>query len=151
RTMPEEINRLVTDVLRDLLFVTERSGLTNLAREGVDPAKVHLVGNVMIDTLRWNLAEAEKSDVLKRLGVAPQSLAVLTVAWPANVERAESTGQILGALEEISRRHAIVFPMHPRTRVNMEKSGMMARLSGMPGMRVLEPQGYLDFLKLLAQ
>lgn len=149
RRMPEEINRIVTDVLSDLLFVTEPSGAENLRREGIDPRKIHFVGNVMIDTLRTFQKMAADSTILKTLNLSPRAFAVLTLHRPDNVDDAGKFGRLLDALEPIQRTHPIVFPVHPRTRVNLDRNGLAARLEKTPGLRLIEPLGYLDFLKLL--
>ena len=149
RTMPEEINRLVTDALSDLLFCTEPSGVENLRREGVAAEKVFLVGNVMIDTLLAHRAKAEASRILNDLGVAPGGYAVLTLHRPANVDDPVCWGRILEALEVIQRDLPIIFPVHPRTRKNLEGPGA-GRAAAMKNLRLIDPAGYLDFLKLMA-
>jgi len=150
RTMPEEINRLVTDAISDLLLCSEPSGVENLRAEGAAEEKVHLVGNVMIDTLRANRERAEQSPILSQLRLAPGDYAVLTLHRPANVDDPEVLAGILDALEVIQRDLPIVFPMHPRTRKSLEASGLAERADAMGGLRAIEPAGYLDFLKLLA-
>jgi len=151
RSMPEEVNRIVTDALSDLLFVTERSALANLEREGIDRSKIHFVGNVMIDTLQAHLAQAAESKILERLELQPQEFAVLTLHRPGNVDDREVIGGICGALEEIQKTLPIVFPLHPRTRTNLERMGLLEMFSSLPGLRLLDPLGYLDFLRLLAE
>ncbi len=151
RTMPEEINRLLTDAISDLLFVTEPSGVENLRREGVDDAKIHLVGNVMIDTLLRQRKRADESAILRTLGLRPKGYAVLTLHRPSNVDDARALGDILTALEEIARDLPIVFPIHPRTRSNLAKLGLEARVKALAALRCVEPLGYLDFLKLTAE
>ncbi len=151
RTMPEEVNRVLTDVLSDLLFVTEPAGVRNLEREGIDPSKIHVVGNVMIDTLLAHRELAEKSDVLERLKLAPQTYGVLTLHRPTNVDDPRVLAGILDALEEIQRTTPLVFPVHPRTRGNLERTGLAPRLRNMPHMILTEPLGYLDFLKLMSR
>jgi len=146
RSMPEEINRLVTDAISDLLFVTEQSGLDNLAREGVAPEKVHFVGNVMIDTLVKHRASAERSGILERLRLASGGYAVLTLHRPANVDDAATFARLLEPIAELSREVPVVFPVHPRTR-----AALAAVSSAWPvgaDVRPIEPLGYLDFLKL---
>ena len=150
RKMPEELNRIVTDALSDYLFVTESSGLANLAREGVAPEKVYFVGNVMIDTLYRMRPRFEASDALERFGLDPGSFAVLTLHRPSNVDVRETFERILGALEEIQRRIEIVFPIHPRTRKRIEEFGLGGRVAAMKGLKLLDPLGYLDFMKLVA-
>ncbi|NLF29414.1 MAG: UDP-N-acetylglucosamine 2-epimerase (non-hydrolyzing) [Planctomycetes bacterium] len=148
RTMPEEINRILTDSISDLLFVTEKSGRENLLREGVDPARIHVVGNVMIDTLLKNRAKAEASTILAELGLDGQPYAALTLHRPANVDDPVILGGLLDALEAISRDMVIVFPIHPRTRKNIDGSPLAARVAGMANLRLIDPLGYLEFLKL---
>lgn len=145
RSMPEEINRIVTDALSDLLLVSEPSGLDNLAREGVAPEKVHFVGNVMIDTLVAHRERARGSDVLSRLGVTPGAYAAVTLHRPSNVDDPEVLRRILRPLAELAGTLPVVFPCHPRTRQAIERHGLGAAASGF---RLTEPLGYLDFLKL---
>ena len=150
RAMPEEINRVLTDAISDLLFVTEPSGVDNLRREGVDPARIHLVGNVMIDTLLANRAQAAASTILAELHLAEKGYAVVTLHRPSNVDDLATLGGILDAFEEIQREIALVFPVHPRTRHNLAQSGLAAQLARMPNLKLIEPVGYLDFLRLLS-
>jgi UDP-N-acetylglucosamine 2-epimerase (non-hydrolysing) len=151
RTMPEEINRVLTDAISDLLFVTEPAGVANLRHEGLAPEKVHLVGNVMIDTLLACRELAARSDVLLRLGLTARHYGVLTLHRPAAVDHPVALGQICNALEEIQRTTPLVFPVHPRTRGNLEQTGLLPRLQGWPGLRLVDPLGYLDFLKLMSE
>lgn len=148
RGMPEEINRVLTDSISDLLFVTEPSGLENLTREGVNGKKVHFVGNVMIDTLKANLAKANQSSVLDDLSLSKGEYNVVTLHRPSNVDSAEGFARIADALDEIQRDLPTVFPMHPRTRSNLPKLGLAERFAGMKQLKIVEPLGYLDFLKL---
>jgi len=150
RTMPEEINRLLTDAVSELLFVTEPAGVRNLEREGIPAAKIHLVGNVMIDTLRAHQALAEQSRILDTLRLAPQSYGVLTLHRPATVDHPDVLAGVLDALAEVQRTLPLVFPVHPRTRGNLERTGLLTRVQQMPGLRLTEPLGYLDFLKLMS-
>jgi UDP-N-acetylglucosamine 2-epimerase (non-hydrolysing) len=151
RTMPEEINRLLTDAIADLLFVTEQSGVDNLLREGITREKIHLVGNVMIDTLLAHRELAEKSDILARLNLTPKAYGVLTLHRPANVDDPQVLAGILDALAEIQSETPLVFPVHPRTRGNLAKTGLATRLEAMRGMILTDPLGYLDFLKLMSR
>ena len=148
RSMPEEINRLLTDAISDFLFVSEPSGMENLRREGVPAERVFFVGNVMIDTLLGNLEKAKAGRVLEDLGLVPRGYATLTLHRPSNVDDPETLGRLLGALRVIARELPIVFPVHPRTRKNLERFGLAAL--GEQGFRLTEPLGYLDFLKLNA-
>lgn len=151
RTMPEEINRLLTDAISDLLFVSEPSGMENLRREGVAQERIHFVGNVMIDTLRANLARAEESRILDELGLEPGGYNVLTLHRPSNVDGSASFGRIADALDVIQGDLPTVFPMHPRTLANLDRLGLGERLRAMAGLRIVEPLGYLDFLRLMGK
>ena len=146
RTMPEEINRICTDAISDWLFVSERSGVDNLRKEGVDEKKIHFVGNVMIDTLLASRDRVEQSAILSDLKLAPKSYAVVTLHRPSNVDRPEVFSRLMGALEGLQRRMPIVFPVHPRTRKALG-DGVAAR---MPHLKLVEPLGYFDFMKLVA-
>jgi len=150
RSMPEEINRVLTDAISDLLFCTEASGVRNLQREGIPPEKIHLVGNLMIDTLLRHRERAAASPILETLGLAPQSYAVLTLHRPANVDAAADLERILEALQTIQQDGPIVFPIHPRTRQNLARLGLNGRLAALPALRLVDPLGYLDFLKLMS-
>ena len=146
--MPEEINRILTDSISDLLFCTEASGVDNLRSEGVPAERIFFVGNVMIDTLLKNKAKAEASKILDELDLAAGAYAVLTLHRPANVDDPAVLGRILDALEVIQQDLPIVFPIHPRTRNNLSGSSLAGRVEGMTGLRLIDPVGYLDFLKL---
>jgi len=150
RSMPEEINRIVTDAISDLLFCTEQSGVDNLLREGVSKDKVFLVGNVMIDTLLKNRAKADRSAILDELGLQPGRYAVLTLHRPSNVDDPVVFGRLLDALEVVQKDLPIVFPIHPRTRNNLAKGQLGCRVEAMKNLRMIDPAGYLDFLKLTA-
>ena len=144
--MPEEINRLVTDAISDVLLVSEESGMRNLRAEGVPAERVHLVGNLMIDTLRANLERARHSDAMARLGVA-EPFGLVTLHRPANVDDPECLREILGALSEIAKAAPLYFPVHPRTRIRMQETG----ISPGSGIRLVDPLGYLDFLCLMSR
>ena len=144
RRMPEEINRVLTDQISDLLFITEKSALANLQREGIDPARVEFVGNVMIDTLHRNLERAVPSE--KTLGAALSAYAVLTLHRPSNVDDPATLTALLDVIAEINRSLPVVLPLHPRTRGNIDKFGLSAKLDGL---RILPPLGYLDMLGLM--
>lgn len=148
--MPEEINRVLTDRISDLLFVTEPSGVENLKNEGVADDKVHFVGNVMIDTLRANRDKAEQSEILSTLGLEPRGYNVATLHRPSNVDDPVIFGRILDAFDSVLKDRPIVWPMHPRTVNNLPKLGLKDRIDAMDGLRIIDPQGYLDFLKLTA-
>jgi UDP-N-acetylglucosamine 2-epimerase (non-hydrolysing) len=143
RSMPEEINRLVTDALADLLFTTSRDADENLAREGVPKEKIHFVGNVMIDTLLRQRETASKLDMLSPLGVKREGYALVTLHRPSNVDDPAVFSGILDALRVIAETLPVVFPIHPRSRKRIEEFGLD------PGrVRITDPYGYLEFLNL---
>jgi len=150
RSMPEEINRVLTDSISDLLFVTEQSGIDNLRNEGIDSKKVHFVGNVMIDTLMANREKAQKSDVLGRLGLSAKEYAVITLHRPSNVDDLSKFAEIITAFEEIEKEMKLVFPIHPRTRDNIKNSELERQVEAMDNLLLIEPLGYLDFLCLMS-
>ena len=150
RTMPEEINRILTDSISDLLFCTEKNGVDNLIHEGIPGEKIFLVGNVMIDTLLRNKTKAEDSNVLNQLDLNGNDFAVLTLHRPSNVDDAAVFGRILDALEIIQGDMPVIFPVHPRTRRNLYSTSLGKRAGAMAGLRLLDPVGYLDFLKLVS-
>ncbi len=150
RKMPEEINRVLTDSISDLLFITEQSGIDNLKNEGVDDSKVHFVGNVMIDTLLANKEKAQRSDILQRLSLDGQPFAVITLHRPSNVDHKENMNEIFTAFETLQKDMKLVFPVHPRTRANIEKHGLAERVKAMENLMLIEPVGYLDFLQLMS-
>ena len=151
RGMPEEINRLLTDAISDLLFCTEQSGVDNLVAEGVPHERIFLVGNVMIDTLLRHRQAAARSEILTRLGIRSRSYAALTLHRPSNVDDASTLSRILDALEVVQRELPVVFPVHPRTRNALERFGLAARVRSMSGLRLIDPVGFLDFLKLTSE
>ncbi|MGE0479492.1 MAG: non-hydrolyzing UDP-N-acetylglucosamine 2-epimerase [Phycisphaerae bacterium] len=150
RAMPEEINRVLTDAISELLFVTEKSGVANLLREGVPRDRIHLVGNVMIDSLREHQRLAAESRVLEQHRLAPRRYAVLTLHRPSNVDDGETLGRLIGVLERLDASQPIVFPIHPRTRAALDRNGLAERVARLEHVRLLDPLGYLDFLRLLS-
>jgi UDP-N-acetylglucosamine 2-epimerase (non-hydrolysing) len=158
RTMPEEINRIVTDALSDLLFVTEESAIANLEKEGIAGEKVHFAGNVMIDTLLRHRERAHRSDVLERLGLVEGRYAAVTLHRPSNVDHPDTFGEILAALREIAEELPIAFPCHPRTRDRLARFGLehaapQSEAAGCAstrrnGLVLTDPLGYLDFIRL---
>ena len=151
RTMPEEINRIVTDSISDLLLVSDPSGVENLRREGIEDAKVFFVGNVMIDTLERNKEKANASDILTRMQLDSQAYALVTLHRPHNVDREDVLRSIVDALVEIQNELTIIFPVHPRTRKNLSAAGFGLNLDTLPNLQLIEPLGYLDFLKLMSE
>jgi len=157
-TMPEEINRKLTDAISSLLFVTEQSGVDNLVKEGISPDQIFLVGNVMIDCLLRHRALAADSAILNRLGISNNGCGfrpygVLTLHRPSNVENRGTLEGILTAVEKIARALPVFFPVHPRTRKNIEALGLQQYLSdsmdrAANGIVPLDPLGYLEFLSL---
>ncbi|MBX6363103.1 MAG: UDP-N-acetylglucosamine 2-epimerase (non-hydrolyzing) [Gemmatimonadetes bacterium] len=150
RGMPEEINRVLTDAISDLLFTTERDAETNLLREGVPAERIHFVGNVMIDTLLRELPRARALGMPGRMGVAAREYAVLTLHRPSNVDDPAVLAQLLDAVDVVQSRVPVLFPVHPRTRQRLAEGSLADRLARMPALRLLEPLGYLEFLGLLA-
>ena len=150
RSMPEEINRILTDSISDFLFCTEQSGIDNLINEGISKEKTFLVGNVMIDTLLKNKTKAEESNILNQFNLNGNGFAALTLHRPANVDDPIVFSRILDVLEVIQNDMPIIFPVHPRTRQNLESLGLGRRIKDMPNLQLVEPLGYLDFLKLMA-
>src|SRR3984885_8654300 len=171
RTMPEEVNRIVTDHVSDLLFVTEESGLLNLGTEGISPDWIHFVGNTMIDSLLAFREKADLSTVLEDLGLRGRTgnkgvarYALLTLHRPSNVDTREGFLSILEGLEELAADYPIVFPVHPRTRQRIKEFGLESRMginkakgnspapgsvSTQKGIILNDPLGYLDFLCLM--
>ncbi|MBX9622823.1 MAG: UDP-N-acetylglucosamine 2-epimerase (non-hydrolyzing) [Gemmataceae bacterium] len=145
RTMPEEINRLLTDAISEWLFVSEPSGVENLKKEGAGPRRVHFVGNVMIDTLVACRDQFEGSVDLRTFGVEDNGYAVLTLHRPANVDDPAVFGGLLRAVEQVQRELPVVFPVHPRTR-----KALAAQSVSLPNLKLVEPLGYLEFMKLVS-
>jgi UDP-N-acetylglucosamine 2-epimerase (non-hydrolysing) len=154
RRMPEEINRLLTDQIADLLFTPSTEAETNLLREGVDPEKIHFVGNVMIDTLVKRLPEAKARPVVGELGLRRGEYILVTLHRPSNVDDPQPLREILTALEQLAGRRRVIFPVHPRTRERIRELGVRPERFSKPfgsastGFDLLEPLGYLDFLAL---
>jgi UDP-N-acetylglucosamine 2-epimerase (non-hydrolysing) len=147
RSMPEEINRIVTDAVADLHFVSEPAGETNLRNEGVADRRIHYVGNVMIDTL---VSELPMVKTLSRGPDTPSDAYVLvTLHRPSNVDDAERLTALVTLLDRISRQFAIVFPVHPRTRARLQKLGLAERLQSRPNILLRDPLGYREFMRLL--
>jgi UDP-N-acetylglucosamine 2-epimerase (non-hydrolysing) len=149
RTMPEEINRILTDAMSDLCFTTCREADGHLAREGVEPEKIHFVGNVMIDTLLRHRPHARAPELFGRLGLTPRSYALMTVHRPSNVDRLEDAQTFLDVLEPVQERIPVILPVHPRTRVMLERHGLGDRLARLTRLQMVEPLGYSEFLYLM--
>lgn len=156
RSMPEEVNRIVTDSLADLLFTTEESANENLAREGVPNEKIFFTGNVMIDSLIRALDAASQSALVERLGVKQTRYGLLTLHRPANVDNPVSFSETLSALAQIAQDIPLIFPVHPRTAArvqalridNMYTWDEISRITA-PGVWMMPPSSYIDFLGLM--
>lgn len=144
RRMPEEINRVVTDALADLLFTPSPDADENLRAEGIDARRVHFVGNVMIDTLLRLLPQADPGRTLAALGIEGRPYLLLTLHRPSNVDDPAVLRSLVNAIEEVSDRASVIFPVHPRTRAQLVKAGLRVTSR----VHLLEPLGYLDFLAL---
>ena len=158
RSMPEEINRILTDTVADFLFVTEESGRENLLREGVDPARIHFVGNVMIDALESSRCRWENSLIFEKLGVEPGSTyAVLTLHRPSNVDDPGTLANFIETLETLARHIPIIFPVHPRVQQQLLRHGYgSGPQSDSPDLlrksiAYVDPLGYLDFVALVSR
>lgn len=145
RSMPEELNRILTDAIAQYLFVSEPSGVRNLRAEGVADQRIFFVGNVMIDTLLRYRQRAAESDILDRLGVGPQSYALATLHRPSNVDDPDRLREMAGILAAIAERLPVIFPVHPRTRARMEENHLTS-----PGLLLKPPMGYIEFLRLMS-
>jgi UDP-N-acetylglucosamine 2-epimerase (non-hydrolysing) len=164
RTMPEELNRLLTDSVANYLFVTEESGLNHLKNEGVPDEKVFFSGNVMIDSLVRYQEKAKNSTILTDLGLRPSdsgqsssefglipsNYIVMTMHRPANVDTEKGLLSILELMELSAQKTKIVFPIHPRTRAHMDKFGLTKRMEAVPNLILTEPLGYLEFIQLMS-
>ena len=148
RTMPEEINRILTDQIADLLLTPSEDAGANLRAEGIPEERIRFVGNVMIDSLLQNLKRARQSRARAELGVADADYAVLTLHRPSNVDQRETFAGILLALESIAQKLPVIFPVHPRTRKTIAELGLSDRVAAIRDLRLIEPLGYLDFLSL---
>ncbi len=148
RTMPEEINRILTDQVADLLFTPSADADKNLIAEGIPEERIRFVGNVMIDSLLKHLPRSNSSTIREELGLDEKEYAVVTLHRPANVDASDTFARILGALEKIGQRLPVVFPVHPRTRKTITELGLEERVAESRGLRIIEPLGYLDFLRL---
>jgi UDP-N-acetylglucosamine 2-epimerase (non-hydrolysing) len=145
--MPEEINRRVADMLSDLLFVTEPSGIRNLQREGVDPSRIHFVGNPMIDTLLRHRDAAAALDMPSRYGLHRRQYVLVTLHRPSNVDSADGLARIVAVLAELAAARDVVFPAHPRTIAHLSSAGLQDRFHGR--LKLVEPLPYLEFISLV--
>lgn len=148
RSMPEEINRILTDEITDRFFVTEQSGYDNLIQEGKSKEKIFFVGNTMIDTMLAFEKEIESSEVLHRLNINNTPFVLVTMHRPATVDSKEGLENLYSIFEKIAERYTIVFPAHPRTKQNMEKFGLATKFQTLP-IIFTEPMDYFSFQKLI--
>jgi len=151
RRMPEEINRIVTDRIADLLFVTEPSGVENLRSEGVEDERIAFVGNVMIDSLMSFREKARATGIVEELDLASDDYVLMTMHRPSNVDHREGVETLLELLRLLAEHTSVVFPMHPRTRNRFEQFGLDYELDSIDRLVVLPPQGYLQFLALMEE
>jgi UDP-N-acetylglucosamine 2-epimerase (non-hydrolysing) len=149
RTMPEEINRILTDQIAELLLTPSLDANENLRAEGIPEERIRFVGNIMIDSLFAHLERSKQSQVFADLSLTQHEYAVLTLHRPSNVDEKGAFARILDALEKIARRIPIIFPAHPRTRRMIDELGLTARTEDIKGLVVIDPVGYLDFVHLV--
>ena len=150
RTMPEEINRVVTDAVSEVLFTTCEEADANLQREGVPEEKIFFVGNVMIDTLVRHLEAARRSPILERLSLRERGYTLVTLHRPSNVDEAPVLRELFTVFGELGKTAPVIFPVHPRTRQRFADFGFNGVISSLPHLILTEPLGYLDFLRLMA-
>lgn len=151
RKMPEEINRVLVDHVTDFLFVTEPSALKNLIEEGIPRRRIFLVGNVMIDTLMKSKSKIRESKILQELGLKKKNYAVLTLHRPSNVDDKQAFLKLLSAFNEIQKKIKIIYPIHPRTKKQIQKFNLRNCLEKMKNLMVIPPLGYVDMMKLVSE
>lgn len=148
RSMPEEINRILTDAISDVLFAPSPDAVENLRAEGIAEERIHLVGNIMIDALKWARSRAERSDVLSRVGLRPRGYVLVTLHRPSNVDDPDDLERACSLLESVARSVPVVFVAHPRTRAQLEARDLIHRIAT-AGVRTIPPLGYVDFVRLM--
>ncbi len=148
-TMPEELNRILTDNIADCFFVTEQSGTDNLIKEGRPKEKIHFVGNTMIDTMVAFRSQIEASDVLQKLNVISRQYVLMTMHRPATVDSKEGLTKLIGLIDFVTGKYKIVFPIHPRTIHKLSEFGLKERLTGNKNLIITEPLDYFSFQKLI--
>lgn len=149
RSMPEEINRILTDTVTDIFFVTEQSGIDNLIKEGKPKENIYFVGNTMIDTLIAYDAPIRASAILSQLQLHPQTYALITMHRPGNVDTKEGLLQVIAIIKSLTIYSKIIFPVHPRTLNKLKEFSLYDQLSNNPDVLLMEPAGYLDFQHLI--
>jgi UDP-N-acetylglucosamine 2-epimerase (non-hydrolysing) len=147
--MPEEINRLVTDSMADILWTPSPDGNENLVNEGIAEEKIHLVGNIMIDSLEMLRSTIEKQDVCAEMGLKTGNYGIVTLHRPSNVDNPAILKDLIEKLAQISKKIPLAFPVHPRTRNNLEQLGLWSSLNSEKHLMVLEPLNYINFMNLV--
>jgi len=151
RTMPEEFNRLLTDDLSDYFFVTEQSGYDNLVQEGKDKKNIHFVGNTMIDTLVAYSKEIDSCSILKKFEISSKKFLLMTMHRPATVDSEDGLKKLNALIKNITKKHSLVFPAHPRTVINLQKFGLLDELKQNKKLILCEPLDYFSFQKLVKE
>lgn len=146
-TMPEEINRKLTDAISDYLFVSEESGLINLIKEGVKEQKIYFVGNIMIDNLLFYLSKADSSSILQQLEIKKEEYILITFHRPSNVDSEASLIELINFLNKLSKNKKLIFPIHPRTLNNLNQYHLLTKINSKM-VKIIEPLGYIDFITL---
>jgi UDP-N-acetylglucosamine 2-epimerase (non-hydrolysing) len=150
RTMPEEINRIITDSIADILWTPSPDGDENLLREGISPDKIQLVGNIMIDSLEMMRSKIERENTCNKYGLTPAQYGLITLHRPANVDEPSFLTKICNTIQRVSEKITLVFPVHPRTRKNLNSFGLLNKLeSSYPNIRLAEPISYIPFMNLV--
>ena len=149
RAMPEEVNRVLTDQISDLLFITEKSAIENLEKENISKSKIHFVGNCMIDSLVYYLPKADQSDILSHLHLFNKDYIVMTMHRPSNVDTNDGLLQIIQLVERATENTKVVFPIHPRTKNKLMQFGLLDSLEKNSNLIITEPLGYIEFIALL--
>ncbi|MCC5794930.1 MAG: UDP-N-acetylglucosamine 2-epimerase (non-hydrolyzing) [Chromatiales bacterium] len=150
RTMPEEINRLVTDVLADVLWTPSPDGDENLRREGIPESRIERVGNIMLDSYELMRERIEADGTMHSMGLAPGAYGVVTLHRPANVDEREPLALLVSQLRQVAEFLPLVFPVHPRTRKSLAAHGLAGELESVPGIRLVDPVGYVQFMNLVS-
>lgn len=146
--MPEEINRILTDSISEILLTPSPDGDDNLTKEGIDSRKIFFVGNAMIDSLKKHEIEAENSNVLEKFALEKKNFGLITLHRPSNVDNKENFLKIINAFDHIQKQLPLVFPIHPRTLNRIDEFSLKSRFDNMQNFKLIEPQGYFDFLKM---
>ena len=149
RTMPEEINRVVTDSLADILWTPSMDGDENLKREGVAKEKIQRVGNIMIDSLEMLRPVIERQDVCRELNLEPNNFGLVTLHRPSNVDKPDTLKTITESLVQIAEKVHLIFPIHPRTKKNLQKTDLLSVLEASPSITITEPMSYIRFMNLV--